>query len=172
MKCILLLLNLLFFELNISYASGGDTAICNCEYYSSYKINIYKQKIDSISSKLRLKYSNVIFIGHRSFATADLLFITRSGNKGYKGFFYDLFKNKERVVIGADVTKMADKILADSISLKNSYSIPCQYISHDFSFFVSFELEKNTYEVCYSQVLTVRDKSIGKLFIYYLNKFK
>jgi hypothetical protein len=172
MKFILLLLGFYFFAIATSFAYGGDTATCKCSYYSSYKISVYNHKKDSISSLLYKKYGNVILIGQRSFATSNLLFITITRNNEYKGFFYDLVNKKNKIVHGNEVKVMADRILADTMAIKSSDKIPCQYISHDFGFFVSFKHLEGTYEVCYSQVLSVRDKSIGALFLYYLDKFK
>lgn len=143
---------------------------CKCQYYSSYNLKTYINKIDSIRKVISKNYGNVALIGYRSFSAANVLFISK-GKGGYKGFFYNLIKKSNQVIKSPKVKEMANRILNDTSAIKNSDTIKPQYISHDFSFFVSYRGGKSIYEVCYSQVLTVRNKKIGQLFIYYLDNY-
>lgn len=149
----------------------GDTSVCKCQYYSSYNIKTYRHKLDSIRQVINKNYGNVIFIGYRSFSAANVLFIIKT--KGvYKAFFYNLVKGSSQVIKGRKVSEIADRILKDTNAVKNSAKIKQQYISHDFSFFVSYNNGKNIYELCYSQVLTVKNNHTGQLFTYYLDNFR
>lgn len=159
---------ILFFVTSSAYAN--DTLNCQCHYYSSYKKSDYINKFDSIKNAVKRTYGNVIAIGKRSFSEATTLFIFRT--KGtYKGFFYNFNNASRKVVSDIQAHTIANKILQDTTAIINSDKILPQRLSHDFSFFVSFEKQEHIYEICYSQVLIVRNKSIGKLFIYYLENF-
>ena len=170
MKEIVSLLIFSFFMTTSAKGNATDTSICKCRYYSSFEINEYKKIADSIGEILYDKYGNLLVIGERSFSGANLLFIVKR-HKEYRGFFYNLGNKKSRVIDNITINQMAVKILTDSNAIKHSDKIPCKFISHDFSFFVSFGRTVQFYEVCYSQVLSVKSKPIGRLFSYYMKNF-
>ncbi|MFL9485561.1 hypothetical protein ACI6Q2_22460 [Chitinophagaceae bacterium LWZ2-11] len=167
MKTVLTIIFSLITVLNFA----NDSTNCRCKYYSSYDFKKYKNNSDSIGKVLSEKIGKVMMIGFRSFSAANLLFIVET-NSGYEALSYDLVSGKNKKIIGRKVNELASKILTSSTSIDNSGKIPSKYISHDLSYFVSYNIKKGMFEVCQSQIMSVEDKDIGKLFLYYSKEFK
>jgi hypothetical protein len=161
---------IIFFSFK-TLAQSDDISRCKCQYYSAYSIKMYKNKIDSICQDLNKNYGELIFIGSRSFSAANVLFITKKSGV-YNGTFYNLIKGSRQIITGQKLSEIADRISKENNSIQDLTKIKPQYISHDFSFFISYNGGKDIYEVCYSQILAVKDKPIGKLFTFYLENFK
>lgn len=166
-----LIIILVFYSLFTQSCNGNDTTNCKCTYYSSFDLEKYKFKTDSICQFLNYEYGHAIMIGHRSFAEANLLFIIKN-KEDYRGFFYDLANNKSREVNNSIINKLAEGMYLNEANMKKACMLPKQEISHDFSFFVSFESPNKLYEICYSQILSAKDNVISKLLLYYKDNFK
>jgi len=127
-----------------SCALSNDTIYCKCQYYSSYSIIKYKQQIDSIGHVFNEKNDLICFIGSRSFSAANVLFITKTKSL-YKADFYNLAKGTHKLFVGKNTNELVNRILKEANALQGITQIKPQYISHDFSFFISPNNGKNIY---------------------------
>lgn len=171
MKKILFSSVLLFQFSFISLAQIIKTSDSKCQYYSPVEIKTYKFKIDSIFQFYNKKYDTVLFIGNRNFSGAKALFIIKADGL-FKGYLYDFIKHRYKTISNNKPKEMADQIRKNSKELKTSRAIQPQYISHDLSFFVSDNNGTDIYEVCYSQVMTIKSTPLGNLFVYYMKNFR
>jgi hypothetical protein len=168
------MINLLLFACSF-YCIAADTTINNkCSFYSKISQGTYDDKVMEICQKLRKQSDTVLVIGYRSFASCKVVFVTlKSGRQ--EGFIYnfekgpELFKLSRQKAIGRLVTYFVPNIPF----LASKEELPRKNISHDFS--LTFRLVTNQEalerEVCYSQLLAIKDQPIGQALIFYLNNF-
>jgi len=166
MKKILVLLSVFCFVASFCTAQMRAT---KCYCHSSFSINQYVTKIDSISLILKKEYSsNILIVGLRGWAAARVIFIL--GDTGQKkGFFFDLVKDSIKIVDNVNFNKLAEIILADSIiinELNTKKLSEYKYVDHDISFFFSYSsvFSKNFKEICGSVVLAVKDEPLKDNF--------
>jgi hypothetical protein len=153
-------------------AQNNPVCNCKCNYASHYKIDKYIFKADSIASKLKKQYNqNIKVIGARGHDAATLVFIVKVNGRN-KGFNYDLMNKKKEMVEGAKFDRWLKTITTDSTFL-HTVKQDREYVSHDASFFISFDYPNSRFtEICYSQLLTDIKRPLSKALMYYMDGFK
>ncbi|GAA3913169.1 hypothetical protein GCM10022209_01980 [Chitinophaga oryziterrae] len=85
---------------------------------------------------------------------ATLVFIVKVNGRD-KGFNYDLMNKKKEIVEGAKFDRWLKAIMTDSTFL-HTVKQDREYVSHDASFFVSFDYPNSRFtEICYSQLAPI-----------------
>jgi len=143
----------LFAILQFKYVCGQNSCACKCSYISHYRLDLYFNEADSISSRLLKRYKGVKVIGVRAFSEAKLMFVVDEGGKTI-GMYYDLMAKKHKTFSGRKLDAFIKAIISDSIFLQRTKPLPDGSVSKNFSFFISYDYPKRKlFDVCYTQLL-------------------
>ncbi len=161
---------------NLFNCVAADTTINNkCSYYSRFSLRAYNEKIEQVCTKLTQRSDTVYAIGYRSFNKCKIVFIAGS-KKHCEGFVYDFGKGNflSRIQNKMSIEKLFTLITKNFDELTTNKEWPKQHISHDFSLTIRFLRRKEQFqrEICYSQLLAMKNQPIGRTLTYFLDTLR
>lgn len=148
---------------------GAGTPPCRCDYYSPVNFDRYKAKIDSVFAKIG-RPQETLLIGARNFSQSNVMIIIISG-KGQRGFLYDFVKNEKKEIPGKSLANLRKSLMDNKKVLTSDRIIEKQNIDHDHSYVFSFDYAKSRklFEICFSQLMTIRKEKAARPFMNYQN---
>jgi hypothetical protein len=96
--------------------------------------------------------------------------------KHLEGFIYDFAKGNHlsKLQNQKSLEKLSTFCAINVNDLRSTMDWPREHISHDFSLTIRFLTIKEQFEreICYSQLLTIKDQPLGRALIYFLDTFR